>query len=134
VSTELADLANRLEEAEAREREIREAPETVERVRRELGAASEQAAKQRQADQAEFRDAAADYLLHQAAGIEATRHFVAALERAVAARGRLDAAARRPGARGGHMVPEPISVLAGRDPELRELRAVARVLATHGRW
>ena len=39
-SATLGELALRLEEAEAREREIREAPETVEQVRRELAEAS----------------------------------------------------------------------------------------------
>jgi hypothetical protein len=75
------------------------------------------------------------YLGAQEVALESTREYVAAVERAALLRREMEQASRRPGSRvSGEIIPEPISVLAGRDRKLRELRADARDASSLARW
>jgi transketolase len=75
--------------------------------------------------EADFQRVLAEYLPARDAANEATRAFVAKIERAADLRRQLDVARRKAGAH----APESISVRASRDRKLRDLRQDAKLAA-----
>jgi hypothetical protein len=118
------ELTIRLDKAEAREREIREAPETAAQIRAELDRESMRKAEAQAAADADYEVALRNYEVTKRDGLAAESRAVECIQRAAERRRQLKDAARR----AKKPIPESVnaSIARAENKPLRDLRQELR--------